>query len=239
MERKIEKTNNNIEKLLNINEVNYILKIYISKNNSSIIFKIEQKNIQTFYFYEKCDLRDLQKMNNKMFVSNKNIEEAFYTLKQLIEKSTTKLERKKLTIKILISTHSKTNILSILLRKKIVSQNRLNTLLVGQIQSNKSNIKHLKKQEKIFDELFQNQNNDINNINNKIDLISNNIKNMNNIIDKIEHNKDKENNNENNKCNEKIIKIIEIIIIKIMEIIKIREIIIIIIIKKLLIIIKI
>ena len=69
-------------------------------------------------------------------------------------------------------------ILSFSLRRKIVSQKRLNLLLVEQIQNNKSKIKALKKQNVKYDKSIKNQNDSIDNINNKIDLINNNIQNI-------------------------------------------------------------
>ena len=96
------------------------------------------------------------------------------------------------------------------LRKKIVSQNRLNPLLVEQIQDNKSIIKSLKKQTIKFDKSIQNQNDIINNINKKIDIFNNSINNIisdiNNINKAIKYTIQNEiknntnlNNNENNE----------------------------------------
>jgi hypothetical protein len=77
--------------------------------------------------------------------------------------------------------------LSFSLRKKIVSQNRLNYELVGEIQENKSKIKLLKKQIAKLDKTIQNKNNILDSINNtlsqmkiavdKINLNQNNIEN--------------------------------------------------------------
>ena len=182
-EPKEEENTDIIQISLNIDEEKYIIKIYSSKDHATIIFKIEQENIQTYYFYEKFDLRDF-KQKYKQFTPNNSIQEVFNTLKQMIEKSTTKLEKKSLKMNISFLNESET-IATFCLKKKIVSQNRLNPLLVEQIQDNKSKIKDLKKQAIKFDKLIQNQNDIINNINNKIDTINNNINNIINDINNI------------------------------------------------------
>jgi hypothetical protein len=172
--KKDEESADVIQISVNIEEDKYIIKIYSSKDNSTIIFKVEQENIQTFYFYEKFDLRDF-KQKNKEFISNENIYDVFNTLKNIIEKSSTKLEKQQLKMNITFSNKSGA-IANFSLRKKLVSQNRLNTLLVEQIQENKSKLKALKKQAIKFDKLLQNHSDIITNINGKIDLINNNIK---------------------------------------------------------------
>ena len=194
-----------IQICLNIDEEKYIIKIYSSKDETSIIFKIEQEKIQTFYFYEKFDLRDF-KQKNKKFISNENIKDAFNTLKEIIEKNTTKLEKKSLKMNLIFLNKSEI-IVSFSLRKKIVSQNRLNPLLVEQIQDNKSKITLLAKK---FDKSIQEQNDIINNINKKIDIINNSIKNI--IFDLDKNNKtiisikneQKNNNILKNENNEKL-----------------------------------
>ena len=202
-----EEENTDIIKIsLNIDEEKYIIKIYSSKDHATIIFKIEQENIQTYYFYEKFDLRDF-KQKYKQFIPNNSIQEVFNTLKQMIEKNTTKLEKKSLKMNISFLNESET-IATFSLKKKIVSQNRLNPLLVEQIQDNKFKIMALKKQAIKFDELIQNQNDIINNINNKIDTINNNINNIindiNNINSTIKNSfkiEEEKNNNDDNKNN--------------------------------------
>ena len=175
--RKDLKINNNIlEKSLNIDEEKYSLKIYPSKDKATIIFKVEPEHIQTFYFYEKFDLRDFEQ-KNKQFNSTKNIQEAFNCLKLLIEKNLIKLEKKK--TKIIITFLNKSEKVAVFpLRKKIFSQNRLNPLFVDQIQENKSIIKKLKNEANNLAKTTQNQNDIINNINAKINTINNNIKNI-------------------------------------------------------------
>jgi hypothetical protein len=175
-EQKEEEPTDIIKISLNIEEDKYTIKIYSSKDNSTIIFKIEQENIQTFYFYEKFDLRDF-KQKHKEFLTNESIQDIFNTLKKIIEKNTTKLEKNQLKMNISFLNKSET-IATFSLRKKLVSQNRLNPLLVEQIQENKSKLNTIKKQIVKFDKSIQNQNDTMNNLNSKMDLINNNIKNI-------------------------------------------------------------
>lgn len=172
----VENNNDIIQISSNIGEDIYIINIYCSKDKSKIIFKVEQERIQTFYFYEKYDLKDF-KQKSKQFMSKENIKEIFVILKQIIEKNTPKLEKNKLKMNFIIFNKSE-EILSFSLRKKIVSQKRLNSLLVEQIQNNKSKIKAIKKQYVKYDKSLKNQNGSIDNINNRIDTINNNIENI-------------------------------------------------------------
>ena len=59
---------------LNIDEDKYVINIYSSKDQSTIIFKIEQEKIQTFYFYEKFDLRDFKQkvFDIKFLIKNRH-----------------------------------------------------------------------------------------------------------------------------------------------------------------------
>ena len=61
---------------LNLNEEKYILKIYPSKDNINIVFKLEKEKIQTYYYFEKFDLRDFRQ-TNKCFISDGNVQEVF------------------------------------------------------------------------------------------------------------------------------------------------------------------
>ena len=62
-EHKEESNSDIIQISLNLEEENYIIKIYSSKDSSTMVFKLEQENIQTFYFYEKFDLHDFKEKN--------------------------------------------------------------------------------------------------------------------------------------------------------------------------------
>ena len=182
-----EESSNVIKKNLALDDNEYTIKIYASKDNTSMVFKLEPDKLQTYYFYEKFDLRDFKQKNRKKFSSDESIQEIFITLKSLIDKCTIELEKNALKIDVII-LNKKENIISFSLRKKIISQNRLNQLFVDQIQENKSKLKALKKQAMKFDKSIQNQNETINDINNKIDTINNNINNIINDLNNINSN---------------------------------------------------
>ena len=182
-----EESSNIIKKNLALNEDEYTIKIYSSKDSTSIVFKLVPDKLQTYYFYEKFDLRDFKQKKCKQFSYDESIQEIFITLKTLIGKYTIELEQKSLKIDVIILNKEET-IISFSLRKKIISQNRLNQILVEQIQENKSKLKALKKQTSKFDKSIQNQNETINDINNKIDTINNNINNIINDLNNINNN---------------------------------------------------
>ena len=53
-ELKKEEENKDLLKLLiNFEEEKYLLKIFPSKDNISLIFKLEKERVETFYFYAK------------------------------------------------------------------------------------------------------------------------------------------------------------------------------------------
>ena len=182
-----EESSNIIKKNLALNNDEYIIKVYTSKDNTSMVFKLEPDKLQTYYFYEKFDLRDFKQKNNTQFSSDKSIQEIFITLKKLIDKYTIELEQNTLKIDVIILNKNET-IISFPLRKKIISQNRLNQLFVEQIQGNKSKLKTLKKQAIKLDKSIQNQNEKINDINNKIDTINNNINSIINDLNNLNNN---------------------------------------------------
>ena len=182
-----------------INEINFSLKIYFSKDKQSIIFKVEQDDIQTHYYYEKFYLLDL-KNNNKRFSLMNNLNEIFLNIKYIIEKYSTKIEEEPSNkIKIEFSNNSEI-IATFSLRKKILSQNRLNPILVQQIQLNKNKIKAIKKQASKLEKSVSNQTDMINEINKKIESIN---ENLNNIINTINNFKEDLKNEQINTQNQK------------------------------------
>ena len=169
----IQDENNMIKIELNIDEEKYLLKIYPSKDNINIVFKLEKDKIQTYYYFEKFDLRDFRQAN-KTFISDEDIEGVFIHLRDISKKSQINLEKKdsKININFKIKNEEKYDF-KFILRKKIVSQERLNPLLVEQIQDNKSKINILTKQIIKFDNSLQAKNGVINEINSKITKINN------------------------------------------------------------------
>ena len=181
---------------INLDNENYLIKIYPSKDNITIIFKIEKEKIKTYYYYEKFDLRDFKK-KNKIFINDENIKEVFITLKDIIDKSS------KTLVKNLYKTiikFSKENefVIDFTLRKKIVSQNRLNELLINQIKDNNNGndllAKHIEKLDTDIEKqknIIENINSNIININNKLKNLKSDIKSIINLTKKINIGNDK------------------------------------------------
>ena len=204
---------NNFEHLkipLNLNEEKYLLKIFKSDDDVTIIFKLEKEKIQTYYYLEKFDLRDFRQ-KNKLFISDDNITELYTHIKEIIPKCEISLEKKVIKINVFFKSNIDSKfIISFSLKKRVVAQNRLNPLLVEQIQDNKSKIKNLKKQItklnkaiQVKTDLINELNSNISNINNVINNINiNNINNTNLNINEEENNNNNNNINRNSDNNE-------------------------------------
>ena len=186
-------------------ETTYFLKIYYSKDKQSIIFKVEQENIQTYYYYEKYQLSDLKKGNNKFNEMN-TLTEVYQNIKLISDKSTSKFEIESSNkIKISFLDKSQT-LLDFTLRKKVISQNRLNSIIIRQLEENKTKIKSIKKNTNKIEKNINEQNESINDINTKMETISEKLE---NIIKEIDHIKNTVknistiNHNKQDKCNDK------------------------------------
>ena len=185
-----------------IGEINYFLKIYFSKDKQSIILKIEQENIQSYYYYEKYCLLDFQK-NSNSFTQMNNLIQIFQNIEFIINKYTTKIEIDS-NNKIKISFINETKIIeTFILRKKIVSQNRLNQIIIKQIQENKNKIKLIKKNNSKLEKTINEHNDIIKNINSKIEKISENFENIVKEIDNIKNKLNSINPEEQNISNKK------------------------------------
>ena len=176
---KINIEESNILKIpLNINEDKYLLKIYPSNDNINIVFKLENEKIQTYYYFEKFDLKDFRQ-TNKTFISDVNIRDVFLHLKDISKKSIITLEKKEMKVNITFKIKNEEKyVFKFILRKKIVAQERLNSMFVEQIEDNKAKISTLKKQIDRFDNSLQSKNNVISNINEKIANINNILNNL-------------------------------------------------------------
>ena len=191
-----------IEVSQKIGEINYFLKIYFSKDKQSLIFKIEEENIQSYYYYEKYSLLDFQKNYNN-FTQMNNLIQIFQNLEFIINKYTTKIEINS-NNKIKISIINDTKIVeNFVLRKKIVSQNRLNEIIMKQIQENKSKIKLIKKNNSKLEKTINEHKDIIKNINSKIEKISDNFENIVKEIDNIKNKLNSINPEEQNISNKK------------------------------------
>ena len=163
----IEETKNLLKLPIKHDNIKYLLKIIPSKDNISLIFKLEKEKIQTYYYYAKYDLDDFKHLNKK-FAQETNIKGIYHKVKDIINNQTCKLEKNGLKYDINFIKKNKETTAIFTLRKKIVAQDRLNDLLLLQIQENKAKIKVLKKQITKLDKMNQNKNKVIENINSDI-----------------------------------------------------------------------
>ena len=161
---------------INIDDEIYLIKIYPSKDNITIIFKIEKEKIKTYYYYEKFDLRDF-KQKNKIFINDENIKEVFITLKNIIDKSSKTLVTNLYKSVIKFSKENEF-VIDFTLRKKIISQNRLNPILISQIEDTNNGIDLLTKHMAKININIEKQKNIIEGIKSNIVNINNNLKNL-------------------------------------------------------------
>ena len=110
----------------------YLISIYLSSDNININFKLEKEKIQTYYFFEKFDLRDL-KQKSKLFLQDANIKDIFVKLKEISNTYFIDLEIKGIKISIIFKNIITNEVLKLTLRKKIVSQKKLNNLIEEQL----------------------------------------------------------------------------------------------------------
>ena len=178
---------NNIKIPIYLNGEKYIINIYPSKDNINIIFKLEKVKIITYYFLAKFDLKDFQKIN-KIFIFDKNINDIFTSLNLLCRNYIINLESKNKEYKMIIVFQSKENKkIKFTLFKKIVSQEKINPLLGGQIEDNKiklnilrNQIIKIEKSSKLKNEIISKIKVSLSNINNKLNNISTiNLNNLN------------------------------------------------------------
>ena len=194
--KETENEKDSIKINLNLNEEKYLLKIYPSRDIINIVFKLEKEKIQTYYYFEKFDLRDFRQ-TNKVFITDNNIMEVFIHLKQLTESYISTIEKNEIKMYLLFKEQNNSKlIMKFMLRKKILSQEKLNPLLVSQIQDNQSKINILKEQIMKLDNSLQTKNDVITNINNNMTNINSVINNINVI------NKTKINSNNSSRSNE-------------------------------------
>ena len=157
----IKDPNDSLNLKIEKDNINYLLKIFPSKDNISLIFKLEKDKIQTSYYYAKYDLDDFKKISKK-FQQENNIKNIYSKMKEIISNNTCKIEKKGLTYEIKFYKQNKEKIFFFTLKKKIVAQERLNEILFYQIQEDKAKIKlaeqayntsmnRIEKEDKMFD----------------------------------------------------------------------------------------
>lgn len=163
---KLEITKNLINLPIDINNTQYLLKIFPSKDNQSIIFKLSIQNIKTYYYYAKNELNQLKHITEKP--QELNISKIFNRIKQKVLDHQCKLEKKGILISIMFIKKNKDISASITLKKKLVNQDKLNDDLFLQIQESEIKRKNLKKQITKLEKAIQSKNDVINNIQNEI-----------------------------------------------------------------------
>ena len=155
----------------------YLISIYISKDNININFKLEKEKIQTYYFFEKFDLRDLNQ-KSKLFVTYTNIKEIFVKLKEISNSYFIDLEIKGNKISIIFKNISTNAVIKFALRKKIVSQKKINNLIEEQLGDNTSKLNIIKNQIIKTDKSINIKNDIINNIRTRITKINDTLNNI-------------------------------------------------------------
>ena len=183
----IKESKDLLELKIENDNIKFLLKIFPSKDNISLIFKLEKEKIQTYYYYAKYDLDDFKQISKK-FDKETNIKSVYYRMKDIIINQICKLEKNGLSYKIHFIKKSKETTAVFTLRKKIVAQERLNDLLLVQIQNDKNIIKNLKKQIAKLDKNIQNKNDIIDRINNNLNNITDVVNNLNTKIIEAENN---------------------------------------------------
>jgi hypothetical protein len=164
----------------------YIIKIYISKNKGTIIFKIEEINVVTQYIYEKFDPRDFSK-KYKGIISQENIIEAFNDIKKIIREKEMKIEegKKKIYLIFLQKNEKEKADIIFILRKKYICQNRINKIYIEKINNNLIKLKNIEIKTNNLDKTLEDHNIIINNVKNKIESINTKIQNIYNDINNI------------------------------------------------------
>ena len=183
----IKESKDLLELKIESDNIKFLLKIFPSKDNINLIFKLEKEKIQTYYYYAKYDLDDIKHISRK-FSQEINIKSIYYRMKDIILNQICKLEKKGLTYNVHFIKKSKETTAIFTLRKKIVAQERLNDILIVQIQNDKNIIKNLKKQIVKLDKNIQNKNDIIDRISNNLNNISDVVNNLNAKIIEAENN---------------------------------------------------
>ena len=155
----------------------YLISIYISTDNININFKLEKEKIQTYYFFEKFDLRDLNQ-KSKLFLTYTNIKEILVKLKEITNSYFIDLEIKENKINIIFKNISTNAVIKFALRKKIVSQKKINNLIEEQLGDNTSKLNIIKNQIIKTDKSINIKNDIINNIRTRITKINDTLNNI-------------------------------------------------------------
>ena len=157
-----EKEKNTIKIFLTLSDFNYILRLYLSEEKNSIIFKLEKESDLSHFYFEKFFLNDFRK-KSRIFMIDCSITQILLHIKKLIVKSEIVLEKKeKNNMIVIIKSELDKYEINFDLKKIILTQNQLNLKLVKQIQENKTMIELLEKQILRMNKIIQEKNDFIN-----------------------------------------------------------------------------
>ena len=177
-----EKEKNTIKIFLTLSDFNYILRLYLSEEKNSIIFKLEKESDLSYFYFGKFFLKDFRKKSS-IFMIDCSITQILSHIKELIFKSEIVIERKeKNNMIVIIKSELDKYELNFDLKKIILTQNQLNLKLVKQIQENKNIIELLEKQILRMNKIIQEKNDFINDLKSKKENIIKTINDINNSI---------------------------------------------------------
>ena len=197
-----EKAKNIIKISLSLSDLNYILRLYLSEEKNSIIFKLEKERDLSYFYFEKFFLNDFRQ-KSRIFMIDYSITQILSHMKKLIVKSEIVLEKKEENnMIVIIKSELDKYELKFDLKKIILAQNQLNPKLVEQIQENKTIINILEKQILRMNKIVQEKNDLINDLKSKKENIVKTINDINTSINNNTTNTNIQNNN-NNKDEEK------------------------------------
>ena len=203
--------NTSVKILFPKTESKYIIKIYISKKNTSITFKVENIETSCYYFSEKFVPIDLRK-KFKGIISQGNIDIIFDDIKNIINNCKLNIDEDKNKLNLIFLKDNNNNSKFIFeLSKKFICQNRINRVIIEKINYNIQKLKIVQKEFDDFNQalnthqkIFNNIYDKIDKINNKIKKIHNDINNINKVLNEKEKNKNTINNNSKEKKDKNI-----------------------------------
>ena len=88
-----EKAKNMVKIPLTLEETKFKLKLYLSEEKNSIIFKLEQERILTYFYFEKFFLHDFRQ-RSRIFIIDYSITQILSHVKKLLTKSEIYLGKK-------------------------------------------------------------------------------------------------------------------------------------------------
>ena len=193
-----EKAKNMIKIPINLDGSKYTLKLYLSEEKNSIIFKLIKERTLMHFYFEKFFLHDFRQ-KSRIFMIDYTITQILAHMKKLITNSEISAKKKDEFNMIIIIKSLEENkyLLNFELKKMLLAQNQLNLQLDEQINENKSIIEFLNTQITKLTKIVQNKTDIIKNFNNNISNINKSINDINIITNNINNNNKKEEEEKN------------------------------------------